>query len=298
MKNTLKKLLSIVLAVSFIFLLSACEEPVKSETGIKSLSLEDLSDKEFYVGVKYGSYELSVICYNEYDENSINLVIEDDTIIDVTYKYTDTIWFTGYEFDINCLKPGTTSFYFETIDSIIKSDTFEITVKENVTSVSFDETDDITIYSWQDNESIEFDYESAHSITEIHNVFSFVSENPDVVNFRYDYDGSIFSDYGIITPVNPGETYIYIQTLDGSIKSQKIKVIVPGEEPEVEDNDVDENIEDNNYEEEPQENSVTVYITPTGKKYHYSSACAGKNAMERDLSDVEGSYGPCKKCAY
>lgn len=42
----------------------------------------------------------------------------------------------------------------------------------------------------------------------------------------------------------------------------------------------------------------TVYITPTGEKYHCSSACAGKNAMARDYDDVEGVYDPCKKCAY
>lgn len=42
----------------------------------------------------------------------------------------------------------------------------------------------------------------------------------------------------------------------------------------------------------------TVYITPTGEKYHCSSACAGKNAMARDYDDVEGVYDPCKKCVY
>lgn len=40
----------------------------------------------------------------------------------------------------------------------------------------------------------------------------------------------------------------------------------------------------------------TVYITPTGKKYHYSKSCAGKNAISKKLSDVKGLYGPCKKC--
>lgn len=40
----------------------------------------------------------------------------------------------------------------------------------------------------------------------------------------------------------------------------------------------------------------TVYITPSGKCYHYSADCAGKNAMARSLSDVEGRYRPCKKC--
>lgn len=40
-----------------------------------------------------------------------------------------------------------------------------------------------------------------------------------------------------------------------------------------------------------------VYTTPTGKKYHYSSSCAGENAIENNLSDVELYYDPCKKCA-
>lgn len=45
------------------------------------------------------------------------------------------------------------------------------------------------------------------------------------------------------------------------------------------------------------DNSRTVYITPTGEKYHYSKACAGKNAMERTYNEVKDRYDPCKKCA-
>lgn len=39
-----------------------------------------------------------------------------------------------------------------------------------------------------------------------------------------------------------------------------------------------------------------VYITPTGKKYHYSASCAGNNARKVGISQV-GSLEPCKKCA-
>lgn len=45
-----------------------------------------------------------------------------------------------------------------------------------------------------------------------------------------------------------------------------------------------------------QKSGVTVYITPTGKKYHYSKKCAGKNAIEKDLDDVDNLYGPCGNC--
>lgn len=42
----------------------------------------------------------------------------------------------------------------------------------------------------------------------------------------------------------------------------------------------------------------TVYITPSGSRYHYSASCAGKNARATSLSSAKASgYTPCKKCA-
>ena len=40
----------------------------------------------------------------------------------------------------------------------------------------------------------------------------------------------------------------------------------------------------------------TVYITPSGKRYHRLSSCGGKNSYAVDISEV-GSRTPCKKCA-
>lgn len=40
----------------------------------------------------------------------------------------------------------------------------------------------------------------------------------------------------------------------------------------------------------------TVYITPSGKRYHLDPDCAGKNAHAVDISNI-GSRTPCKKCA-
>ena len=42
---------------------------------------------------------------------------------------------------------------------------------------------------------------------------------------------------------------------------------------------------------------VTVYVTPTGKKYHYKASCAGKNAIEKTLDQVKNTHTPCKTCA-
>lgn len=45
-------------------------------------------------------------------------------------------------------------------------------------------------------------------------------------------------------------------------------------------------------------NSRTVYITPTGKRYHYLSTCGGKNSRATTLSEaISRGLTPCQKCA-
>lgn len=44
--------------------------------------------------------------------------------------------------------------------------------------------------------------------------------------------------------------------------------------------------------------SRTVYITPTGKRYHFKSTCGGKNSFGVELDNaIRQGYTPCKKCA-
>ena len=42
--------------------------------------------------------------------------------------------------------------------------------------------------------------------------------------------------------------------------------------------------------------SETVYITPSGKRWHRSASCAGKNARAVTMDQV-GGRTPCQKCA-
>ncbi len=45
-------------------------------------------------------------------------------------------------------------------------------------------------------------------------------------------------------------------------------------------------------------NGKTVYVTPTGKRYHFSSTCGGKNSSASTLSQaLARGLTPCKKCA-
>ena len=50
---------------------------------------------------------------------------------------------------------------------------------------------------------------------------------------------------------------------------------------------------------EPQVNSNVreVYITPTGKRYHYDPQCGGKNSYKVGINNVKGRT-PCQKCVH
>ena len=77
-----------------------------------------------------------------------------------------------------------------------------------------------------------------------------------------------------------GKTYVKIASKNGKI-SDKIKVTVTKKSKP----------------KKPIVRGTTVYITPTGKKYHYSRSCAGKNAIKTTLSQAKKYHDPCKKCA-
>ena len=41
----------------------------------------------------------------------------------------------------------------------------------------------------------------------------------------------------------------------------------------------------------------TLYVSPTGKKYHYIKSCAGKHPIKTTLKEAKKNHTPCKKCA-
>ncbi len=48
--------------------------------------------------------------------------------------------------------------------------------------------------------------------------------------------------------------------------------------------------------ENDQSSGRIVYDTPTGKKYHFSKKCAGKNAIEVLYDEIKNQKEPCKNC--
>lgn len=288
MKMTIKKTLSFLLALCMLLCFTACDEG--SSTGIYELTIASLDNKEFFSGKTYEDLKLEVDNTLEYETEDVNVVVKDPSIIDITFEKKETLFSKYISFDIVCKSVGTTSFYFETSDKVVKSEEVEISVLSNIKSIKFSSTDDITIYDFESDETLSFDVEYNEYVSDYEKILDFVSENPEIVTIKYDTD-SWFGESCIIEKVNAGETYIYIQTKDKTVQSKKIKVIVEAEEAEEEETNSPV------YEETPVDNSRTVYTTPYGKKYHYSKSCAGSNASATTEDAVKGIYDPCKKCA-
>lgn len=109
-----------------------------------------------------------------------------------------------------------------------------------------------------------------------------------------------------IEAIGTGTAHIWFETADKSVKTPEIKIKVtkretePTKTPETELSTT-ENITENvviQTEKEARTTDKTVYITPTGKKYHFSKSCAGKNATPTSLEAAKRHYDPCKKCAH
>ena len=120
-----------------------------------------------------------------------------------------------------------------------------------------------------------------------------VCSNSDTFKFR-------------IEAIGTGTANIWFETADKSVKTPEIKIKVTEREtattnaPETEFSTTENTTESVviQTENETSPTDKTVYITPTGKKYHYSKSCAGKNAIPTSLEDAKRHYDPCKKCAH
>ncbi len=279
--------------------------------------------EDYSLTVKYEGYNIIYISIKE-PEYKIDINVEyvdewfdNDNDIDVYVDDTDlgTISHDSSETFNSVLKRGIHTIKFANADDnnvsnevkviISKQETleFKITfsnekinietisgnVEIQVKSITFSNTFDIDFYNLIETATNYFSVEISPEgeAADFSTLLDFISEDTKVATIEYDED-SPNSRRAIISPVSAGETYVYIQSKDGKVKSERIKVIV----------DVETDTTISNFNEPTTEikSGKTVYITPYGEKYHYSKSCAGENAIESDLNDVKGSYEPCKKC--
>lgn len=284
-----------------------------------SLAVEYKGNSIIYISIKEPEYDIDITV--EYadewldNDNDIDVYVDDEDLGTINHdsietfnsmlnKGVHTIKFVNADDDsvnnevrIRISKQETLKFRIVCSNDEIDIETISGDIDVQVKSIKFSDISDVEFFysSYPETNSFSVEISPKDEKVDYSTLLDFVSENTDVATIEYDKDSWISQEIKI-TPVNDGETYIYIQSKDGKVKSEKVKVIVATEEDEdIEEDDTNE--QDNEKQTTEKKSGVTVYTTPYGTKYHYSKACAGKNASESDLDDVKDYYDPCKKCA-
>ena len=136
----------------------------------------------------------------------------------------------------------------------------------------------------------------------------FTSSDPNVLTFTYQNMDGYLS--GVVSPMAEGTAEIYASA--GEVKSQIITVtIIDSEriaaeeaakkaaEEEAARKAAEEAAAQQQAQSEASESQGrTVYITPTGKRYHYDNNCNGGTYIPSTMDEaLAKGLTPCKKCA-
>ena len=136
----------------------------------------------------------------------------------------------------------------------------------------------------------------------------FTSSDPNVLTFTYQNMDGYLS--GVVSPIAEGTAEIYASA--GEVKSQIITVTVidseriaaeeaakKAAEEEAARKAAEEAAAQQQAQSEASESQGrTVYITPTGKRYHYDNNCNGGTYIPSTMDEaLAKGLTPCKKCA-
>lgn len=136
----------------------------------------------------------------------------------------------------------------------------------------------------------------------------FTSSDPNVLTFTYQNMDGYLS--GVVSPIAEGTAEIYASA--GEVKSQIITVTIidleriaaeeaakKAAEEEAARKAAEEAAAQQQAQSEASESQGrTVYITPTGKRYHYDNNCNGGTYIPSTMDEaLAKGLTPCKKCA-
>lgn len=136
----------------------------------------------------------------------------------------------------------------------------------------------------------------------------FVSDNENIAIIEFANASNYGNRYNFkVTAKGAGTTTVYVKSADGKVVSSKITVNVVDKRTTKEDvtessttttttTTTTEEYTTTTTTTTTRKPGRTVYVTPSGEKYHFDKECAGKNAIARDFNDVKDSYGACGTC--
>ena len=99
--------------------------------------------------------------------------------------------------------------------------------KINITEVHFSDTNDVTVKVGEKTKTSTVKVTLKNSFIYSADDVQFISENPEIAVITFIKASSGKTVYYEIEGISPGETFVYAASKDGSITSEKVKVIVP-----------------------------------------------------------------------
>lgn len=200
--------------------------------GITDLNIMMLPQVEVFAGETTENMVVRVASIGNWDSSEIKVVVADHSIVNIDYA-RDVFDKNAINFDIKALKKGVTSFFFETTDGRVRSNVITVVVSAAYSEIKVQNSEDIVLRGLFDSAELSFLVLKGNYAIPCPTDVQIISENPEVAEIVY--TGTVDGvETCFITPCSQGETYVYLQSGDGEIKTKKIKVLVihgEGEEP-------------------------------------------------------------------
>lgn len=270
-------LLTICITVCSL-LFTGCDFGYVDVTGLDITTSSELS---LYTNETVKNLTVKVAAGGKWRLSDINVVIGDESIIKIDYD-SDASDKKAINFNIQGLKKGTTAFFFETADKTVRSNMVIVSVGSAYSSIEFKDSEDIILRGLTDEAEVSFLVLRGDRAIECPVDVQIISENPDVAEIVYTGHKAGMDTCAII-PRSYGVSYVYLQSPDGEIMSEKIKVLVIHGEDE-----------------EP----LYFVLNTNTKKIHQHSCYIAKKLSDDKRLDVWGSldsyyeqgYTECGTC--
>lgn len=179
---------------------------------------------DLFAGETTETIILRVTSAGDWDISDIRAVVADESIVRVQYA-KDARERSAVRLEVKGLKEGITSFFFETTDGKVRSNIITVIVGPAYTSIKFYNSEDVVLHGINDNADVSFLVLRGNKPIECPDDLQIISENPEVAEIVYTgtVDGM---ETCAIVPISHGETYVYLQSSDGKIRTEKLKVLV------------------------------------------------------------------------
>ena len=192
--------------------------------GITNLNVMMLSQVEIFAGETTEDMVVRVASIGNWDSSGVKVVVADRSIVSIDYT-RDAFDKNAIKFDIKGLKKGVTSFFFETTDGRVRSNVITVVVGSPYTEIKLQNSDDIVLRGLVDSAELTFWVLRGNNVIACPADLQMISDNPEVAEIVY--TGTVDGlETCCIIPHAQGETYIYLQSADGEVKTKKIKVLV------------------------------------------------------------------------